>query len=169
MDSSAGCRCREAPWNRFLLALNGAGGVCAAACRRQATYAAAEKPRLQQTGQFTSSYAAAGHTVRGRVARLTGNSQAAQRPAIAMARDCSRSIRLHVRQIRDLTLFGFGLSMKSGPDPRSRRTGFRFCYAIVPRCITHTPALPPYFRKQRRLSAARQRAGKVAWLGKKTP
>lgn len=138
MDSSAGRRCREAPWNRFLLALIGAAAVRAPACRRLAAYAAAEKPRLQQVGQTISFYAAGGHTAGGRAARLAGTLRAARQPGSAMARDCSRSIRLHARQIRDLTLFGFGLSMKSGPDP----------------------VLGP--------SATRQRAGKVAWPCRKT-
>lgn len=95
MDSSAGCRCREAPSSRFLrFALIGAVAVCAAACQRQAADTAAEKPRPQQAGQPVDPYATAGHIAGARAALLTGNQQAARQHVEAMARDISRSARL---------------------------------------------------------------------------
>lgn len=118
MDSSAGCRCGEAPWNRFLLALIGAAGVRAAACRCRAAYAAAERPRLQQVEQRISFYAVVGHTARGCAARLTGNSQAAEQPVNAMACGFSRSIGLRARQIRDSgPVRLWSCSVKSEPAP----------------------------------------------------
>lgn len=95
MDSSAGCRCREAPSSRFLrFALIGAVAVCAAACQRQAADTAAEKPRPQQAGQPVNPYTTAGHIAGARAALLTGNQQAARQHVEAMARDISRSARL---------------------------------------------------------------------------
>lgn len=97
MDSSAGCRCREAPSSRFFLlrcALIGAVAVCATACQRQAADTAAEKPRPQQAGQALNPYATAGHIAGARAALLTGNQQAAQQHVEAMARDVARSARL---------------------------------------------------------------------------
>jgi hypothetical protein len=95
MDSSAGCRCREAPCHRFLrFALIGAVAVCAVACQRQAADTAAEKPRPQQAGQPVNPYATAGHIAGARAALLAGNQQAAQQHVDAMARDLSRSARL---------------------------------------------------------------------------
>lgn len=94
MDSSAGCRCREAPSTRFLrFALIGAFAVCAIACQRQAA-AAFEKPRQQQAWQPADPYATVGHIASARAALLTGNQQAAQQHAGAMARDLSRSAHL---------------------------------------------------------------------------
>lgn len=95
MDSSAGCRCREAPSRRFLhFALIGAVAVCAAACQRQAADTAAEKSRPQQAGQPVNPYATAGHIAGARAALLTGNQHAARQHVEAMARDISRSARL---------------------------------------------------------------------------
>lgn len=94
MDSSAGCRCREAPRNCFRFALIGFVAVCAVACQRQAADIAAEEPRPQQAGQPVNPYATAGHIAGARAALLTGNQQAAQEHVDAMARDFSRSIRL---------------------------------------------------------------------------
>lgn len=109
MDSSAGRRCREAPWNRFLLALIGAVAVRDAACQRQAACPAAEKPRLQQAAQTISFYIAAGHAADTRAALLAGNSRAARQRVSAMALGFSRSIRLRARQVKDSDLFAFGL------------------------------------------------------------
>lgn len=95
MDSSAGCRCREAPNHRFLrCALLGAVAVCATACQRQAADTAAEKPRPQQAGQALNPYTTAGHIAGARAALLTGDQQAAQQHVEAMARDVARSARL---------------------------------------------------------------------------
>jgi hypothetical protein len=83
MDSSAGCRCREAPCHRFLrFALIGAVAVCAVACQRPSTDAAAEQPRPQQAGQPINPYATAGHGASSRASPLSGNSQAAQQLSI---------------------------------------------------------------------------------------
>lgn len=124
-------------------------------------YTVAEKPRPHQAGQPISSDGATRHTAGARAALLTGKLQAAQQHVInGTARGFLRSIGLRARQIGD---FGpvrlWSCSVESEPDSV---LCFRFCYAIVPGCITHTLALPPYSRKQRRPSAARQRAGKVA-------
>lgn len=125
MDSSAGCRCREAPCNYFLFAPIGAVAVSAAACQCQAAYAVAEESRLQQGGQtIMSSYAAAGHTAGARTALLIGTSQADQRPVSVVARDrqirhsapvclwsCSVKVNLASFSLRSIMLVSMALSI----------------------------------------------------------
>lgn len=117
MDSSAGRRCREAPWNRFLLALIDIVAVRAVAYRRQAAYVAAERPCLRQAGKTSSFYPAGAHIAGGRAARLAGickwlSSLSARWHAASLAQ-CTCAL---VKQ-ETLALFDFGLSVKSGPDP----------------------------------------------------